>query len=217
MLNRDYKQKLAINTADMAWEKSPSKGVLRKKLEREAVESGVTTSIVKYEAGCSFSTHTHPQGEEIFVLDGVFEDENGQYPAGSYIRNPAGSHHAPFSTKGCTLFVKLNQFNKNDNQQIIVDTKASPWHAGMVEGLTVMPLHSFYTENTALVRWAPNTYFKPHTHLGGEEILVLDGVFEDEYGQYPAGTWLRSPSYSKHNPFSKNGCTILVKTGHLPT
>lgn len=48
-----------------------------------------------------------------------------------------------------------------------------------------------------------------------KEILVLSGVFEDEYGSYPAGTWLRSPHLSRHQPFSRSGCTIYVKTGHL--
>ena len=68
---------------------------------------------------------------------------------------------------------------------------------------------------TALVRWAPGTYFSPHRHYGGEEIFVIDGVFEDEHGRYPAGSWLRSPHMSMHKPFSVEGCTILVKTGHL--
>ena len=50
---------------------------------------------------------------------------------------------------------------------------------------------------------------------GGEEIYVVDGVFEDEHGRYPAGSWIRSPHMSLHQPFSKEGCTIFVKTGHL--
>jgi anti-sigma factor ChrR (cupin superfamily) len=59
------------------------------------------------------------------------------------------------------------------------------------------------------------TYFNPHRHFGGEEIFVVDGVFEDEHGRYPKGFWLRSPHMSAHKPFSVEGCTILVKTGHL--
>jgi anti-sigma factor ChrR (cupin superfamily) len=85
----------------------------------------------------------------------------------------------------------------------------------MVPGLTVLPLSSFGTTSTALVRWAPGTYFNPHRHFGGEEIFVIDGVFEDEHGRYPQGTWLRSPHMSVHKPFSVEGCTIFVKTGHL--
>ena len=73
----------------------------------------------------------------------------------------------------------------------------------------------FSTKHTALVRWAPETKFNPHRHYGGEEILVLEGVFEDEFGKYPAGTWMRSPHMSAHHPFSIEGCLILVMTGHL--
>jgi anti-sigma factor ChrR (cupin superfamily) len=69
---------------------------------------------------------------------------------------------------------------------------------------------------STLVSWQPNTYFNPHRHYGGEEILVIRGVFEDEHGRYPAGTWIRSPHLSLHQPFSVEGCIIFVKTSHLP-
>jgi anti-sigma factor ChrR (cupin superfamily) len=86
---------------------------------------------------------------------------------------------------------------------------------GVVTGLTVLPLHELRGEHTALVRWEPGARFKPHTHVGGEEIRVLSGAFEDEDGVYPAGTWIRNPPMSRHAPFSTHGCTMLVKAGHL--
>ena len=90
------------------------------------------------------------------------------------------------------------------------------WRQGMVPGLKVTSLHQGLTKHTALVRWAPETRFNPHTHVGGEEILVLEGVFRDEHGSYPAGTWIRSPHMSNHRPFTgPEGATILVKVGHL--
>lgn len=98
----------------------------------------------------------------------------------------------------------------------MVDTRNGPWFPGLVPGLSVMPLSEFDTQHTALVRWAPGTRFNSHRHYGGEEIYVLEGVFEDEFGSYPTGTWMRSPHLSAHRPFSNTGCTILVKTGHLP-
>ncbi|OUS25385.1 cupin [Thalassotalea sp. 42_200_T64] len=214
-LNLDRSIPLAINTTDMAWQGSPSLGVYRKKLEREEAESGVTTSVVKYEKGTSFSSHPHPGGEEIFVLEGGFEDEHGKFPKGTYFRNPPGTSHSPKSPEGCELFVKLNQFQPGDDTPVKIETQMQPWLPGLVDGLSVMPLYSFGTEHTALVRWQPGTHFQPHVHAGGEEIFVLDGVFEDEHGTYPKGTWLRSPNYSKHNPFSEQGCIILVKTGYM--
>lgn len=215
MLNMDFAQRLVIETAAMEWLPSPAAGVMRKPLEREARESGHTTSIVQYAPGSAFADHKHPLGEEILVLDGVFSDETGDYPAGTYIRNPPGSHHAPFSEQGCTLFVKLNQFDPEDRAQIRIDTRNTEWLPGQ-GGLEVMPLHSFETAHTALVYWPAGERFQPHTHFGGEEILVLSGEFRDEFGIYPTGTWLRNPDQSTHHPYVEQETVILVKTGHLP-
>ena len=83
-------------------------------------------------------------------------------------------------------------------------------------GLNVMSLHKYSNEHTALVKWSPNTQFNTHSHSGGEEILVLEGTLYDELGMYPKGSWLRSPNFSQHTPFTKDdGATIYVKTGHL--
>ena len=137
-------------------------------------------------------------------------------PSSGYIKNPPGSSHAPSSATGCTLFVKLRHLDLADSQRTVVDTRNGPWFPGLVPGLSVMPLSEFDTQHTALVRWAPGTRFNSHRHYGGEEIYVLEGVFEDEFGSYPTGTWMRSPHLSAHRPLSNTGCTILVKTGHLP-
>jgi len=98
---------------------------------------------------------------------------------------------------------------------VVVNTREAAWYPGLVPGLSVIPLHSFEGQHTALVRWAPGTFFNPHRHFGGEEIFVVEGVFEDEHGRYPVGSWLRSPHLSQHQPFSREGCLIFVKTGHL--
>ena len=149
------------------------------------------------------------------VLEGVFADNQGRYPQGSYLRNPPGSAHAPASPAGCVLLVKLNMFAADDLTQTVIDTTTRDWLPGLVEGLTVMPLHQFKNQHTALVKWAPETHFHAHSHPGGEDIFVLNGIFEDQHGVYPEGTWLRSPDGSQHQPFSRTGCTLLVKTGHL--
>ncbi|GGJ05347.1 cupin [Shewanella hanedai] len=213
-LNMDFSKKVVIDTNQQPWLPSPLKGVTRKPLAREELESGHATSIVRYEAGSHFSRHTHPMGEEILVLEGTFSDENGDFGPGTYIRNPPGSRHSPFSTDGCTIFVKLNQFDANDLQQVRVDTHSTPWQQG-IGGLEVMSLHDFEGQHTALVKWPKNETFKPHRHFGGEEILVLSGQFEDEFGQYPANTWIRSPHMSEHHPFVKEETVILVKVGQL--
>jgi anti-sigma factor ChrR (cupin superfamily) len=207
---------VVIDTHALPWSASPMAGVERRQLERDGGEVARATSIVRYAPGSRFARHEHGGGEEILVLEGVFSDEHGTYPAGTYLRNPAGTSHAPFSDAGCLLLVKLRQMHPLDQTQLVLDTTAATWVPGLVPGLEVMPLHAFGSENVALVRWAPGTIFQPHGHPGGEEIYVLEGQLEDEHGRYSAGTWLRNPPGSAHHPASRQGCTIWVKTGHLP-
>ncbi len=214
-LNADWSQRCCTNSHTLDWIASPAAGVSRRMLERDGGEVARATSIVRYAAGAAFEAHTHGGGEEILVLEGTLHDEHGVYGPGTYIKNPVGSAHAPFTEEGCTLFVKLRHLDPRDSDRVVVDTQHSEWRQGLVDGLQVLPLNTYETQNTALVRWAPQTFFNPHRHWGGEEILVIEGVFSDEYGDYPAGSWLRSPHMSQHQPFSREGCLILVKTGHL--
>ncbi|MBW8367573.1 MAG: cupin domain-containing protein [Arenimonas sp.] len=214
-LNADFTQRVVIRPDDTPWQPSPSPGVARRMLDRVGDEAARATSFVRYAPGSVFPVHEHPDGEEILVLDGVFTDERGDHGPGTYLRNPDGSRHGPRSAGGCTLFVKLRQFQPGDDASVLIDTQAGEWRPGLVPGLRVMPLHSRGAQHTALVDWAPGTVFQPHTHWGGEEILVLSGQFEDEHGVYPAGSWLRSPHGSRHAPSAPQGARILVKTGHL--
>ncbi len=215
MLNMDFSKAVVINTNDQPWVASPMPGVERKPLAREDAEGGHATSIVRYKPGASFSVHNHPKGEEILVLEGTFSDQTGDYSAGTYFRNPEGFRHAPFSKEGCVLLVKLHQFQQADHQHICIDTNTKSWQPG-VGGLQVMPLHEFGTESVALVKWPAGERFKLHTHFGGEEIYVISGELFDEHGRYPAGTWIRSPHMSRHDPYVEQETIILVKVGHLP-
>lgn len=213
-LHSDYAQRVVLHQEDLPWVDSPEPGVQRRMLDRIGDEQAKATSIVRYEPNTRFTAHQHDLGEEILVLDGVLSDEYGDYPAGTYLMNPPGSSHAPYSESGCTLFVKLRHLGDEQRERELIDTNTAEWLQGLVPGLTVMPLMRQGSGST-LVRWAPNTYFNPHRHYGGEEIYVVDGVFADEYGTYPKGSWIRSPHLSMHTPYSKEGCTIFVKTGHL--
>ena len=218
-INTDFSKYVVMDTQAMDWEASPSGTVWRKSLYREGGEFGPVTSIVKYDAGGKFRTHAHPQGEEILVLEGEFCDDHGRYPQGTYLLNPDGTAHAPFSDIGCTLFVRLRQYDGDNRPQKNIQTQQAEWRPGLVKGLSVLPLYSQpdHPESMALVRWEPDTYFQRHPHPGGEEILVLEGTFEDEHGVYPQGTWIRGPHMSVHQPYSKEGCLIYVRVGGLPT
>ncbi len=214
-INADLNQMSVVTTASMPWEPSPSGTVWRKPLYRQGGELGPVTSLVRYTAGGAFAAHSHPEGEEILVLEGVFSDEYGDYSAGSYLLNPDGSRHAPFSKNGCTLFVRLRQYAGAQRLRVVLNTAALNWVAGSVSGLMVKPLYSqaAYPEQIALVRWEPGTRFPRHCYPGGGEILVLEGQLEDEYGCYPSGTWIRHPSWSQHAPFSRQGCLLYVRIG----
>ena len=216
-LNQDFSKRVVINTNEEQWHTSPSSGVERLYLERDNMgEFARASSIVTFESGSKFDNHTHDNGEEIFVLEGIFSDQYGDYPEGTYIRNPHNTDHIPFSNDGCKILVKLRQFKDADNTRIIKNTINSEWFQGLVPGLKVMPLHEYKTEHAAMVKWQPDTQFSAHRHWGGEEIFVIDGVFYDEFGSYPKGTWIRSPHLSEHKPFTKKeGALIFVKTGHL--
>ena len=214
-INADLDERAVVNSEELDWVATRMEGVERRMLERDGAESGRATSIVRYEPGSHFDSHTHDGGEEFLVLDGVFSDETGDFGPGMYVRNPVGSNHRPFTRHGTTIFVKLWQMDPEDRDFVRVATTSADWLPGPADGLTVLPLHHFGTEEIALVKWAPGTEFTRHAHPGGEEILVLDGVFDDEHGRYPKGTWIRNPPGSVHTPFSTEGALIYVKVGHL--
>jgi len=215
MLNMNFNETVVINTNEQEWQASPMKGVWRKPLAREAAEHGHTTSVVHFEPGSHFSAHTHPMGEEIFVLEGVFSDEHGDYPSGSYLRHPPGSKHKPFSKEGCVLFVKLDQFSPEDSTTIRLDTNKIGWLPGDYN-LEIMPLHYHDFETVALEKWPAGTRNLRHSHFGGEEVFVLSGRLMDEWGEYPAGSWVRSPHNSEHCPYVVDETVVWVKSGHLP-
>lgn len=217
LINADFSKRIVIRPDDYQWVASPMPGVERMMLDRIGDEVARATSIVRYAPFSEFSAHTHSGGEEFLVIYGVFSDEYGRYEKGNYIRNPIGTSHTPrIGKEGAIIFVKLQQFNAADTTQTVIDTQTTPWRQGLVDGLSVMPLHEFEGEHVALVKWAPNTQFNSHRHWGGEEIFVLEGTFHDEHGQYPTGSWIRSPHLSQHQPFTKeDGALIYVKTGHL--
>ena len=211
----DFSQRVVIETYSEDWVASPMAGVWRKPLAREDAERGHATSIVRYEPGAQFRQHDHPLGEENLVLEGTFSDETGDYPAGTYFRNPQGFRHAPFSDEGCLLLVKLHQFQLTDTEHVVIDTSAAAFQAG-VGNVKVLPLHRHNKESVRLEQWASGTTMQTHSHSGGEEIYVMSGELRDELGQYSAGCWLRNPHLSEHTAYVDVDTVLWVKAGHLP-
>ncbi len=218
-LRADVSRLEIVHTDTMPWAPSPSPTVWRKRLERSGpVEAGRVTSVVRYDPGSRFHAHPHPDGEEIFVISGVFEDHRGAHPAGSYLLAAEGFEHAPRSGPGCTLFVKLRQYVGSGRQTITVDSAAMKWSphprfAGVeIKSLYDSPEHG---EAVRLVRLGAGVKLPPVEMPGGEEIFVLEGAFTDEHGAYRPGSWIRLPPGSRHAPQSAGGCVFYVKKGHL--
>ena len=218
-LNADFSENVVIHPDEMRWVPSPLPGVERKMLDRIGGEVARATSIVRYGPESMFDPHTHGGGEEYLVLDGIFSDENGDYGPGTYVRNPPGTTHAPFSTSGCTILVKLHQFAPGDSAVKVVDTAGGEYIAygagSNAAGVSVMELHDTPHESVKMIRWDPGSHYPRHSHAGGAETYVLAGMLSDEHGDYPAGSWMRHPGGSSHAPYSKDGALIWSKTGHL--
>jgi anti-sigma factor ChrR (cupin superfamily) len=218
-LNADFAERVVMRPDDYEWVDSPMPGVERMMLDRIGDEVARATSLVRYAPGSTFSSHVHTGGEEFLVLEGEFGDEHNSYPKGAYVRNPIGTSHTPrVGDDGCIIFVKLQQFDAGDQAQFAIDTTTADYRPAATPGLEYLPLHEYDGERVALIRWAPDTPVERHEHKKGEEVLVLEGAFYDEHGAYPAGTWMRSPHGSAHEPYTKEeGALVYVKIGHLET
>ena len=218
-INGDLSVRATADTESMDWTSSPSGTVWRKRMHLVgAPESGQVTSIVRYEPNSSFPSHDHPEGEEILVLDGVFSDEHGDWPAGTYLLNPEGFRHAPFSREGCLLFVKLRQFPGRDRQHVVIDTRELEWQPGPADAISQKPLYAQegYADTVRLERWQPGAEPGVVSYEHGAELFVLEGTLSDDEGDYARGSWLRLPAGGSHRPRSATGCTLYIKRSGLP-
>lgn len=215
-LNADFTKRVVMHGDSLPWQDSPMKGVSRRMLDRIGDEVARATTIVRYDPGSHFSSHVHTGGEEFIVLDGVFQDEHGDFPAGSYIRNPPQSKHTPGSEPGCIIMVKLWQFDLEDRTHVRIDmNKIGRVGSADRPGVEVSPLFLDDRENVRLEHWSPgaDVAFSPD---GGAELFVLDGEIEESGDRLGRHAWLRVPIGggidAKAGP---EGAKVWVKTGHL--
>lgn len=216
-LNADFSQRVVVHASQLAWQASPMPGVDRRMLDRIGDEVARATSIVRYAPQSHFSAHTHTGGEEFIVLDGVFQDEHGDFPVGSYVRNPPTSSHTPGSNLGCTIFVKLWQFDRDDRHQMVVDMSAGEFSASLDRpGVSILPLFADARENVRCERWDAGTDVVLDLPAGGE-FLVLEGSFTEGVDELNVQSWLRLPDGGRlQAKAGAQGARVWVKTGHLP-
>lgn len=215
-LNADFTRRVAIHGSSIPWLKSPMPGVDRRMLDRIGDEVARATTIVRYAPESAFSSHVHTGGEEFFVLEGVFQDEHGDFPAGSYIRNPPQSAHTPRSAPGCTIFVKLWQFDLADRTHVRIDTKKSFFVTDPErQGVSVMPLFDDGSEKVRLERWDAGATVKLDA-TNGMEVLVLNGNFVESDETFKTQSWLRLPKHAITTAtVGPDGARVWIKSGHL--
>lgn len=215
-LNANFDERATSHLANAEYVPSPMAGVDRRMLDRLGDEVARATTIVRYAPDSDFSPHVHTGGEEFLVLSGVFEDEHGAFPAGSYIRNPPESSHKPGSKPGCEIFVKLWQFDMADRTHVRVDTNKAPWF-DIAEGGQAQGLFADEHEDVRMERWAAGAAI-PLSAEGGMEVLVTAGAFTEDDETFVRDSWLRLPKGAETSAKAgPDGVTFWVKRGHLKT
>jgi ChrR Cupin-like domain len=211
-INADFTKRVVMHGATMPWQASPIPGVERKMLDRIGDEVARATSIVRYAPRSQFSPHIHGGGEEFLVLAGVFQDEHGDYPVGTYVRNPPTSRHTPGSDSGCIIFVKLWQFDLGDRTQVTLNTRQQQYIADLKRlGVSILPLFSDDRETVRLERWEANKSIDLLAP-GGLEIFVIQGSFSEGGEVFQVYSWLRLPPNSRLLARSGlEGCEIWLK------
>jgi anti-sigma factor ChrR (cupin superfamily) len=192
-INSDFSVRVVLPTLSLAWYSSPSPFVDRRFLDRIGGEQARATSIVRYAPSSTFPSHIHHGGEEFIVLSGIFSDEHGDYPAGSYVRNPPLSSHAPHSKEGCEILVKLRQFQSGDDSHVFIRDEENSYEISSHKGIKTLKLHEFGSEQIELQMWENGAIGPSECVNEGEELFIISGEFEDEHGIYSTGTWIRNP------------------------
>ena len=212
-LNADFSQTALVHSEQSDWVASPMPGVERRMLDRIGGEVARATTIVRFAPQSSFSEHGHPGGEEFIVLEGVFQDQYGDFPAGTYVRNPPTTSHAPKSDQGCTIFVKLWQFDPDDRAQF--DVNMAEQAVEIAPGVKRAELHKDAYECVSYFELEADKDLRLND-AGGIELLMLSGTARANGEALVQGSWLRLPDGEALALTSGSDDTRLwVKTGHL--
>lgn len=216
-LNADFSKTAVSPAKDQVWIGSPVHGVDRIMLDRIGEEVARATSIVRYAADSQFSRHEHAKGEEFLVLDGIFSDEHGNYQAGTYVRNPPGSGHSPFSKDGCRILVKLRQFDQADLTPVVIDTSDERhWQFDQSTRTAHLKLHQYGPEQVQMVRILEGSTYAKDVGPGGLEVFVVSGSIECSGESFATDSWLRFPAGTDLQLLAVEPTTLWVKSGHLP-
>jgi len=212
-INSDFSIPVAIETQAMEWLDSPMPNVHRKRLELIGASMPRLTTVVRFAPDSYFKAHTHDGGEEFLVLDGVFSDAFGNFAKGSYVRNPPGTSHQPFTKEGCTILVKLRQFQSGDKIQFSINTANDRnWNKSSAVGVEHMPLHQFQSEQVGMYKFNNNSASLNLDIEALAEIYIFSGNLEINQKNYSQGYWLRYPASTSLEIKSLGEAIIWIKT-----
>ncbi|NVO54911.1 cupin domain-containing protein [Rhodobacteraceae bacterium B1Z28] len=204
-INADFTKRVAVHFDEVDWVASPAAGVERKMLDRIGDEVARATTIVRFAPGSAFAAHTHDGGEEYLVLDGVFQDETGDFPVGSYVRNPPTSSHTPSAADGATILVKLHQFDPQDRTEV----------RRSINGDGELQLFNDAREDVRIQNWMAGEVVEldaPH----GLEVFVVNGGFTENGEEFRTWDWLRLPPGTRSQALAgEAGVRVWTKSGHL--
>src|SRR5215813_7271888 len=214
-INDDLTATVIVHAAELPWKPSPAAGVDRRMLFRIGDEVARATSIVRYAPRSAFFRHKHGGGEEILVLDGVFQDEHGDYPAGSYFRNPPGTSHVPASKEGCTIFVRLWQFRGGDRDQVVRRPEEGRPLQPRSGAAHAIELFDDGFENVRFESWMPGRTIMIENQRG-LEALVLAGSLSIGDQMLAQQSWIRLPPGEALRAISgPEGAQVWIKDAPL--
>jgi anti-sigma factor ChrR (cupin superfamily) len=214
-IHTDLLTRVAVLPTELAWYPTDLPGIWFGCFESDpAVQEHPVTMLTQFEPGSFFPIHAHPGGEEILVIQGSFSDETGVHSTGTYMLNPEGFIHRPYSEELCLTLVKLRQHGGKHRQQVKTNIYQAPWRSGAIPQVEIQQLYQQcgFPERVWIERWQPGTTLPAEIESEVKEIFVIEGNWSDELGDYPAGSWLRYPPNTAYYPSSAIGCTIYVKT-----
>ncbi len=216
-INADRRALAAVDGRALPWIHSPESGVDRRMLERVGDEVALATTLVRYAPGSHFPPHVHELGEEFLVLQGTFSDESGDFPAGTYVRNPRGSWHAPFSRDGCIILVKLRQMLEDEPEAVRVWPNQRRWLSTETRGVWRAQLYANARTEVFLLRLGPGATLPAHGSPGGEECFVIEGAVQllDASSRLGVWSWRRCAAASQPGMRSADGALVWIKRGHL--
>ena len=208
-IRADLNKTAHVSAREFEWVDSPLPGVERVMLDRVGEEVAVATSIVRYAPGARFDPHGHALGEEFVVLEGVFSDEHGDFPVGSYVRNPPGTSHTPHSDPGCVIFVKLRQFDEADLTPVSAAIPMS------LDGDVAQELYRYGDEQASYVHVPAGERFAFSASYYVRELLLISGELDwqqDVTHRLGPWSWIRMSPGDPLRVNAVSDCVLFSKT-----